>query len=1133
MARRMESSTLFSPDVERSDAVDPTEQVHSHSHLQSQVPWRRHRTWSSRYFNALKVAACNGRSRDFDGRRAALGLLGSILVTASVALLAIGLSKGSSSAGLPSSGSFYSGGIGVPVDVVTPLPAGSLTDCSVQLGNWDWYSNISAQAEKDYMGFLFSDASRDLVIASLRSLQPITLGIQFWVLVSPSHPWSASFGDAVAVQVDILNAAFASSAILFREKGTYFIPATDADVEGCLTPSPEGVIAHLLSSIDTLSTIQVILCDPAGVNGATSILNGKKRSQGSANRTFTPLDQAIMLRRGALWQSRSSLVHQLGHYFGLSHPFPNTQTCKYDGDSIADTPMQYAGDVGCLASLQSVPLCDTTLTIDSGQYPQFDFMDISNDTCREHFTPGQILRMRSMLFAFRPLLTKADAKSGDRLWPRAAFQSAMAPLNVISRQLNLAIQHTYAGSTLSTSPSMPLEIIQIVGQLTSSLDQARVLLSSNGRTSLDACTCVGTNGNGEAYWTAQLDGSYYVDRVDLALSWEVWSNNTFKTGYSPLIEVRIGYSTRFWDNRICGGAPVPLDKVFKTVACSNSISGSFVTVRWLPQASQVAQGHGQVPMCLCDVRIMSQSIPAWSIGIENSSAVPGMPLNVSAGVASQSSTVQGGSAEQALMPLRPVSLANPSFVPCSETLSEFQPWWQLDLSRPNTLIRGLRLAVPLQCSGLRSTFSPDLGFDTSQLNCSNNDAALNSMDIFVTNTSFAGSTLNAALASLSADSVCASGVLVAPGTMADVDCGRNLLGQVITIVKSRSGNVTDSANATVSSSPTSLQLCGVVPIGGWSLLGADLLSGINQAVYPSSLLPEAFSVVDENLSTCMTPNAPTLGSWFAQLANPYDIVAVSIKAAGGSSSTVQMDLLDINGATAWSSRAQNVSAHASTVNSMVTIAPPIPTSAINVSGFSSICEIRVFTGSRQGLSQNVAQSILLPHPAWSVFLLNEKQATAGDFTLTPMSRAVVDGNPKSCARLSAFPPLVNETSSRSTTLSLPSMKAVIALGMEYVIPTIEVLADAAATNVTVGVWKGPIQLATGNVSFSYDASYWISCGGPVDLSPGERKIISCMPALTGSALLITIPMLPALPFTAPPSFRLCEVNLPGSSYIFS
>lgn len=1144
MAGRTEASVLVPPDVERSDAADPAQQA---IRVRSHAPWHRRRSCLSRAFDVLGSDGCGKRWwRDLDRRRAGLGVSGSILVAVSVALFAIGLSMKQDSAGgtLGLPGSLNAGAMGIPMDVVTPLPAGSLTDCSVQLGNWDWYSNVSAQAEKDYMGFLFSEGSRDLVIASLRSLQPVTLGIQFWVLDSPSHPWSASFEDAVAVQVSVLNAAFASSAISFQERGTYSIPATDGDVEGCLDPNPsKGLIARLLSSIDTLSTVQVIVCDPAGVNGATSILNGERHG-GAQNQTSNPLDKAIMLRRGALWQSRTSLIHQIGHFLGLPHPFPNTQTCSYDGDAIADTPMQYAGDVGCLTSLHSVPLCDSSLTIDSGQYPQFDFMDTSNDTCRQHFTPGQILRMRSMLFAFRPNMTNTNASGtgGERILPRSAFQSAMAPSAIVSRQLNLAMQHTYAGSPTSVA-SMSIEIVQMVGKLTSSLDQAQLLFLANGRTSLDACTCIGTNVDGEAFWTAQLGGTFYVDRVDLLLAWEAWYNTTLTTGYSPFVEVRVGHSARFWDNQICGGAPVTMDKLFKTVSCStSSISGSFVTIRWLPQASRVTQSHGQAPMCLCDVRIMSQSIPSWSIGIANVSAVPGMPLDVNTSIASQSSTVQGGGAEQALMPLSPLRLATPSFVPCSETKSELQPWWQVELSRPNALIRGLRLAVPLRCSGLKqsssssSSSSPSYVFDTSHLNCSNQGSgALDGMDIFVTNVTFAasGSRLEAELASLSADSVCAKGVQVVPGTMVDVDCGRDLIGRVVTIVKSHQvGNAT-------SSPLTSLQLCGVMPLGGWSLLGADLFNGINQAVSPSSLQPEAFVVVDGDLSTCITPTAPALGSWFAQLADPYDIVAISIRADGrrveGSTMSVQVDLLDLSGSVAWSTKSQSWNTHMSS-HAVTIIAPPVPTSAINVSGFSRFCELQVFAGSQHGLLQNIAQSMLLPHPSWSVFVLQKSQE--GLQLAKERSRAVVDGNPKTCARLATFPPLVSTTLANQSSLSGQSTStanAVIALGMEYVVPAIEILADAGAKNVTVAVWKTAKEypLTSGNsVSLPKDRSLSY-CGDPVDLNPGERKTILCVPALTGDAILITVPMSTALPINDTPTFGLCEINLPRSSYIIS
>ena len=162
--------------------------------------------------------------------------------------------------------------------------------------------------------------------------------------------------------------------------------------------------------------VHVVVCEPQGVNGASLVLGDAAAGRQEADEedgsdAGAPCGGTVLLRRGALWQSRTSLVHQvgadhgcglveavgegcegcesclliymcsrprrckaasmfchcapgapdaepscplvpplkqLGHFFGLPHPFPDDKhTCKLDGDGVADTPQQYAANTGC------------------------------------------------------------------------------------------------------------------------------------------------------------------------------------------------------------------------------------------------------------------------------------------------------------------------------------------------------------------------------------------------------------------------------------------------------------------------------------------------------------------------------------------------------------------------------------------------------------------------------------------------------------------------------------------------------------------------------------------------------------------------------------------------------------------
>lgn len=82
-----------------------------------------------------------------------------------------------------------------------------------------------------------------------------------------------------------------------------------------------------------------------------------------------------------------------GHWIGLRHTFDVENTCT-DGDGVSDTPTQFSRSTGCQVGRNSCP-------DEPGLDPIKNYMDYSDDSCVDNFTPLQIIRMQAQWEAYR------------------------------------------------------------------------------------------------------------------------------------------------------------------------------------------------------------------------------------------------------------------------------------------------------------------------------------------------------------------------------------------------------------------------------------------------------------------------------------------------------------------------------------------------------------------------------------------------------------------------------------------------------------------------------------------------------------------------------------------------------------
>lgn len=122
----------------------------------------------------------------------------------------------------------------------------------------------------------------------------------------------------------------------------------------------------------------------------------------------------------ALYNRGTTLIHQVGHWLGLQHPYQGgCNRYAQEGDGVSDTPATAVPASGCpVVSQSSTPALllqqllgqPTTSVVDScpgqeGQLHGYDlvnnFMDLADDACQAQFTLGQQQRMHQSWRAYR------------------------------------------------------------------------------------------------------------------------------------------------------------------------------------------------------------------------------------------------------------------------------------------------------------------------------------------------------------------------------------------------------------------------------------------------------------------------------------------------------------------------------------------------------------------------------------------------------------------------------------------------------------------------------------------------------------------------------------------------------------
>jgi hypothetical protein len=190
-------------------------------------------------------------------------------------------------------------------------------------------------------------------------------------------------------QIDVLQATFASAGFEFRLAG---ITRTTNERWYRMSPgSVEEAEAKTTLHRGTAETLNFYVC---GMTGG-SLLGWATFP--SSYEPF-PTNDGVVIHLGSLpggsasaYNEGKTAVHQIGHWLGLSHTFHGA--CSAEGDFIADTPAERWPAYGCPVGRDT---CRSP-----GADPVENFMNLTDDSCVNHFTPDQIAHMQTRWSLYR------------------------------------------------------------------------------------------------------------------------------------------------------------------------------------------------------------------------------------------------------------------------------------------------------------------------------------------------------------------------------------------------------------------------------------------------------------------------------------------------------------------------------------------------------------------------------------------------------------------------------------------------------------------------------------------------------------------------------------------------------------
>jgi len=196
----------------------------------------------------------------------------------------------------------------------------------------------------------------------------------------------------IASQINVLNAAYASSGFSFRLAAVD--RTTNAEWFTMSPGSPEERAAKNALRRGTADDLNIYTANPGGgLLGWATFPSDYNRSPGMDGVVI--LFSSLPGGTAVPYNLGDTATHEVGHWLGLFHTFQGGCNEKR-GDFVADTPAERSPAFGCPAGRDSC-----TGRKFPGLDPIHNFMDYTDDACMFEFSSGQDDRMADAWALYR------------------------------------------------------------------------------------------------------------------------------------------------------------------------------------------------------------------------------------------------------------------------------------------------------------------------------------------------------------------------------------------------------------------------------------------------------------------------------------------------------------------------------------------------------------------------------------------------------------------------------------------------------------------------------------------------------------------------------------------------------------